>query len=457
MHYCAQACCGIIPPHILEHIASSHHPDVTERQRALAGNTLRTMALIHKAREVIGDSHVPGFRTRSAPLSGRHLSRSHQSIIPGYIYKEISEAKELPEHTRERARLNVQRIDALNQAQGVLQGIVIGSAVPKHFYRVIRDANQKNENNGSVIVHEDAADANSVAATDDDVSRVWADLEKIFEFYSTEFDRNSVDDKGLHLIATVHFDDDSGVTPGFMNAFWDPRTSEWYFGDGDGVIFDDFTKAIDIVAHEYTHAVTQYTANLPYRFQAGALNEHYSDVFGALVKQKFHADGLQKAKDADWLVGEGVFLNTKAPALRSMKEPGEAYDWDVIGGKDPQGKDMDGYKNLPEWQDNGGVHINSGIPNHAFFLVAVGFKEEDGYKGYAWKEPGQIWYKTLVDPEFRGYFDLEGELTNQAVEKNIKTAFKLFANLTIKHAQALYGTQGRDIVRNAWKTVKVLP
>merc|ERR1711939_1008687 len=137
------------------------------------------MALIHKAREVIGDSHVPGFRTRSAPLSGRHLSRSHQSIIPGYIYKEISEAKELPEHTRERARLNVQRIDALNQAQGVLQGIVIGSAVPKHFYRVIRDANQKNESNGSVIVHEDAADANSVAATDDDVSRVWADLEKI--------------------------------------------------------------------------------------------------------------------------------------------------------------------------------------------------------------------------------------------------------------------------------------
>ncbi|KAK7894441.1 hypothetical protein LTR67_006202 [Exophiala xenobiotica] len=419
------------------------------------------MALIHKAREVIGDTHVPGFRTRSAPLSGRHPSRSHHSIIPGYIYKEISGAKEVPEHTRERARLNVERIDALNQAQGVLQGIVIGSAVPKHFYRVIRDANQKDESNGSVIVHEDAANANSVAATDDDVNRVWTDLEKIFDFYSTEFDRNSVDDKGLHLIATVHFDDDSGVTPGFMNAFWDPRTSEWYFGDGDGVIFDDFTKAIDIVAHEYTHAVTQYTANLPYWFQSGALNEHYSDVFGALVKQKFHADGPQKAKDADWLVGEGVFLDTaRAPALRSMKDPGTAYNWEVIGGKDPQGKDMGEYQNLPEWQDNGGVHLNSGIPNRAFYLVAVAFQEDAArYNGYAWEEPGQIWYKTLVDPDFRAYFDAEVQRTNngQTVEKNIKTAFKLFANLTIKHALALYQSTGRDIVRNAWKTVKVLP
>jgi len=90
------------------------------------------------------------------------------------------------------------------------------------------------------------------------------------------------------------------MIPGLMNAFWDPRTAKWYFGDGDGAIFDDFTKSLDIVAHEYSHAVTPSAANLPYQWQSGALNEHFPNVFGSLIKQY---QLREKAGDADWLIG----------------------------------------------------------------------------------------------------------------------------------------------------------
>lgn len=137
------------------------------------------------------------------------------------------------------------------------------------------------------------------------------------------------------------------------------------FGDGDGEIFLDFTIPVDVIGHELTHGVTQYTANLTYFGQPGALNESMSDVFGSLIKQ--YTLG-QTAADADWLIGAGLLApRVTGKALRSMKEPGTAYDDDVLG-KDPQPATMDGY--VKTGRDNGGVHINSGIPNHAFYLVA---------------------------------------------------------------------------------------
>jgi Zn-dependent metalloprotease len=237
------------------------------------------------------------------------------------------------------------------------------------------------------------------------------------------------------------------MTPGFMNAFWDPRTAEWYFGDGDGAIFDDSTESLDIVAHEYLHAVTQFAANLPYQWQSGPLNEHFSDVFGSLIKQY---QLREKAGDADWLVGEGIFLSEKAPALRSMKAPGSAYDWPKVIGKDPQPADMEGYHELPMSADNGGVHIYSGIPNHAFYLVAVAFG------GHAWEKAGKIWYDTLVDPGFEAVFDPQ-KVNAHSLEVNSKNAFKLMADLTCRHAKRLYGQDGFNVVRNAWMAMKVLP
>ena len=194
----------------------------------------------------------------------------------------------------------------------------------------------------------------------------------LVEFYRTVFDRNSIDDRGMRLDGFVH----RGVR--FNNAFWDGQ--EMVFGDGDGVIFTDFTKSLDVIAHELTHGVTEFTANLDYHNQSGALNESMSDVFGSLVKQ-WSLD--QTADVADWLIGAEVFTpGVQADALRSMKAPGTAYDNEVLG-KDPQPDHMDRFVVLPDTDegDNGGVHINSGIPNKAFQLTAVGIG------GFAWEAP----------------------------------------------------------------------
>ena len=120
--------------------------------------------------------------------------------------------------------------------------------------------------------------------------------------------------------------------------------------------------------------------------QAGALNESFSDVFGSLVKQY---SLKQKANKADWLIGNVLCTRkVKGIALRSMKEPGTAYDHPTIG-KVPQPARMKDYVNTTS--DNGGVHINSGIPNRAFYLAAI----ELG--GYAWEKAGRIWYIALTE------------------------------------------------------------
>src|SRR5947207_15848414 len=93
-----------------------------------------------------------------------------------------------------------------------------------------------------------------------------------YDFYQNAYNRNSVDGRGLRLDSTVHYDQQ------FDNAFWDGR--QMVYGDGDRVLFDRFTKCIDVVGHELTHGVTQYTAGLSYHGQSGALNESISDVFG---------------------------------------------------------------------------------------------------------------------------------------------------------------------------------
>ena len=191
-----------------------------------------------------------------------------------------------------------------------------------------------------------------------------------YDFYSTVFGRNSVDDRGMRLDSSVHYSTD------YDNAFWNGM--QMVYGDGDGTIFDRFTKCLDVIGHELTHGVTQYEAGLEYQDQPGALNESFSDVFGVLVKQwKLK----QTADKADWLIGAGLLAKgIKGVALRSMKAPGTAYD-DPNLGKDPQPDHMKNF--YKGHQDNGGVHINSGIPNHAFYLVATALG------GNAWEKGGK--------------------------------------------------------------------
>jgi Zn-dependent metalloprotease len=177
------------------------------------------------------------------------------------------------------------------------------------------------------------------------------------DYFSKELNRGSIDNQGMTIVANVH------VGVNFMNAFWDG--DELAFGDGDGQIFTSFAQSLDVVAHEFAHGVTQFTANLDYFSQSGALNESFSDVFGSVITQTTLG---QDAGNADWLVGNEIMGPTLfGEALRSMKAPGTAYDNPLMG-KDPQPDHMDDYYNGNA--DNQGVHINSGIPNKAFHLVA---------------------------------------------------------------------------------------
>ncbi|WP_328581925.1 M4 family metallopeptidase [Streptomyces sp. NBC_00370] len=214
-------------------------------------------------------------------------------------------------------------------------------------------------------------------AADTTVNRAYNGLGATFELLLSAYGRDSLDGAGLPLTASVHYDEN------YANAFWDGE--QMVFGDGDGEIFLDFTLPVDVIAHELTHGLTQYSANLTYSGEAGALNESVSDVFGSLVKQ-FTLD--QTAAEADWLIGAGLLTpRVSGVALRSMKAPGTAYDDDALG-KDPQPGTMDGFVRTSS--DNGGVHINSGIPNHAFYLLAT----ELG--GKAWERAGQIWFDVLT-------------------------------------------------------------
>jgi Zn-dependent metalloprotease len=201
-------------------------------------------------------------------------------------------------------------------------------------------------------------DEDGAPADDHDVDLVHAHAALVRDYFETELQRNSIDNLGMKLVLNVHFGED------YMNAFWDG--DEMTFGDGDGEIFTSFARSLDVTAHELAHGVTQFTADLEYQGQSGALNEHFSDVFGAAITQRHLG---QDAGAADWLVGNEIMGPALyGEALRSMKAPGAAYDNRLMGA-DPQPDHMSRYFTGPE--DNQGVHINSGIMNRVFYLVAI--------------------------------------------------------------------------------------
>ena len=254
-------------------------------------------------------------------------------------------------------------------------------------------------------------------STDPAVNEAYDYAGLTYDFYKTLFNRNSLDDRGMSLISSVH------LGKKYNNAFWNGE--QMAYGDGDGVVFIRFTKSIDVVGHELTHGVVSNTSNLDYVNESGALNEHFADVFGSLVKQW---KKKQTAAKADWLIGPDIMgPGTKAKALRTFRnEP--AYQNDPFLGTDPQPKHLkDKYTGTA---DSGGVHINSGIPNHAFFLVATSLG------GNAWEKAGSIWYRSML------------ALTHNS-------DFKAMVTTTSQQASSLFGSGSKEeqAVIKAWQTV----
>ena len=253
-------------------------------------------------------------------------------------------------------------------------------------------------------------------STDPAVNEAATGGQAALDLFSQVYGRDSFDDAGAEVIMSVHY----GVR--YDNAFW--NGTQLVFGDGDGQVFDRFTKPIDVLGHELSHAVTERTAGLVYSGESGALNESMSDVFGICAKQRLLG---QTAQQADWLIGEGIFLpGVQARALRDMAHPGTAYN-DPRLGKDPQ---VGSYKDFVHTtNDNGGVHINSGIPNRAFQLAATGIG------GSSAEGAGRIWYTALTGTDVGPNTDFAG-----------------FAAATVAAA----GPHA-DAVRQAWTTVGVTP
>ena len=281
--------------------------------------------------------------------------------------------------------------------------------------RTIYDTGTSQQLPGREVRGEGGPDTGDIAVTE-----AYDGLGATFALFAEVFGRDSIDGNGLPLEATVHYGKK------YDNAFWNGE--RMVFGDGDGEVFERFTISLTVIGHELAHGVTQFTSGLEYEGQSGALNESMSDVFGVLVEQ--YALG-QSVEQASWLVGEGLFTpEVEGTALRSMKAPGTAYDDDVLG-KDPQPDHMDDY--IETQQDNGGVHLNSGIPNRAFYLVA------ESLGGNAWERAGAIWYDTL--------------LTNL----DDRTDFAGFAAATVTAAADRYGEPSDEVaaVVTGWARVGI--
>jgi len=285
-------------------------------------------------------------------------TKTQCAIIPPHILEELAKRGSLSckKTLNDTHRVLQQRNSILNNL--LIQDDKIGVG-DRYVYDSLNQYNQRVK-----LLRKEADDAiDDVTAND-----VYEKSGFVRDYFKDALDLNSINDKGMDIISNIRYGSD------YNNAFWDG--DEMTYGEGDQVQFKDFTSAIDVIAHELMHGVTQFLANLEYQSQPGALNEHFSDVFGTIMKQKFYK---QSCETANWLIGDEL-VTEKFPgtAIRSMKEPGTANDFDI------QPAHMDDY--FTGSADNQGVHINSGIPNKAFYLTAVEIGIDDC---------ALIWFETL--------------------------------------------------------------
>ena len=301
-------------------------------------------------------------------------------IIPTRVLRRLAEDESIPAESREAMRDSVaveeswrglrnaqtEAIQSSLLARGItslrLAGVL--ASVPAV---TVYDCKNTRSLPGSPV-------ANPGSSSDITARRAFDTTHAVVDFYRQCFGRNSVDDAGMTLMSSIHY----GVR--YDNAFW--NGAQMTYGDGDGQVFTDFTKADDVIGHELTHGVTQFTAGLDYTDEPGALNESVSDVFGAMFHQWRRK---QTAVQADWLIGAAVLgpvaiakgytclRNMAQPRSQQCLSPQPSHYSDYVPGGDP--------------------HENSGIPNHAFYLAAMTIG------GRSWEKAGKVWYAALTSPK----------------------------------------------------------
>lgn len=360
------------------------------------------------------------------------------SFVPGYMLREIIAAPNAPAEARLAAESSLQITDSLlaikadpdspSETRNIADQPVLTLDQSSSVNRLMYNCRSGQQLPGDLIRRE-----GQPRTRDRAVDNAYDGFKITFDFFFEVFGRNSIDDRGLPLIGSLHFGQD------YNNAFWTTALQQMIFGDGDGVQFDYLADSLDVIAHELTHGVTEHTCKFEYISQSGALNESISDVFACMVEQ-WHFN-KQTADQGDWLLGQNILpLNRKGQALRSLKAPGKAFDDSTspeIPRKDQQVGHMGDYKVLPETKagDFGGVHLNSGIPNHAFYLIATRLG------GYSWDTAGRVWYRTMLSTDPRIH---------------PRTTFKEFAEVTVEVAGTIFSADVQSIVKSGWVDVGVL-
>lgn len=187
---------------------------------------------------------------------------------------------------------------------------------------------------------------------------------KAFEYFRNIHNRQSINGSGGNIISLINVADEDGNTMG--NAFW--NGAAMFYGNGDAA-FQSLARGLDVAGHEMTHGVIESTANLEYQGESGALNESFADVFGAMIDRD------------DWKIGEDVVKTSFFPsgALRDLENP---HNGASTNNFDKGWQPRQYNERYQGDEDNGGVHINSGIPNFAFFKFASAIGKDKAEKVY---------------------------------------------------------------------------
>ncbi len=274
-------------------------------------------------------------------------------------------------------------------------------------------------NNGTSYARAtDVTDNGTPFDTDPTAIQAHYGAEQTYDYFRREHNRRSYNNRDAKLISYVHYNRN------YVNAFWDG--TRMTYGDGDGRSYGALV-ALDIAGHELTHGVTEYAAGLIYRNESGALNESFSDIFGEMVE--FHATGQN-----NWRMGSDIGINRDG-ALRSMNDPNRYGDPDTYGGTNY-------YRGSA---DNGGVHINSGVQNKWFYILATGERgTNDLGNAYDVRALGRTKAAAIA------YRNLEVYLSANSTYRDARAG-------AIQAAIDLYGAGSAEVIAttNAWYAVGV--
>ncbi|BCO08884.1 hypothetical protein GF1_12600 [Desulfolithobacter dissulfuricans] len=264
---------------------------------------------------------------------------------------------------------------------------------------------------------------------DDQVAQAAHDnAANVYRYFETIFGRKSYDDRDAPIVSTVHFGQR------YNNAYWSSWYNQMVYGDGDGRVFGPLARALDVVGHEYTHAISSRTARFVYAEEAGALDESFADFFGVMISN----DG----EITNWLIGEGVYTPYRSDdALRDLSDPPRCRQPDHV-------EDMlllkEGERPDPDKNDNGWVHVNSGIPNKAAWLtVAGGTHHGIDVTGIGREKAEQIYYLAMT------------QYLKSATRS--RWTFRQARYALLNACRQLYTDQGSEYaaIKNAWAAVGI--